>query len=86
MITYDRLFIGGSWVEPSNPELLDSASPHDRSVVGRVVQARPADIDCAVAAARASFEAGVCTAMTHVGVSVRRPRARTSCGRGMRRP
>ncbi|MFH8625991.1 aldehyde dehydrogenase [Streptomyces vietnamensis] len=58
MITYDRLFIGGSWVEPSTPELLDIASPHDRSVVGRAAQARPADIDRAVAAARASFEAG----------------------------
>ncbi|WP_328513314.1 aldehyde dehydrogenase [Streptomyces mirabilis] len=58
MITYDRLFIGGSWAEPSNPELLDIASPHDRSVVGRATQAHPADIDRAVAAARASFEAG----------------------------
>ncbi|MFD5756630.1 aldehyde dehydrogenase [Streptomyces sp. NPDC127044] len=58
MITYDRLFIGGSWAEPSNPELLDIASPHDRSVVGRAAQAYPADIDRAVAAARASFEAG----------------------------
>ncbi|MGW1626471.1 aldehyde dehydrogenase [Streptomyces sp. NPDC002172] len=58
MITYDRLFIGGSWVEPSAPELLDITSPHDRSVVGRVAQARPADIDRAVVAARASFETG----------------------------
>ncbi|MFD7135240.1 aldehyde dehydrogenase [Streptomyces sp. NPDC059894] len=58
MITYDRLFIGGSWVEPSNPELLDIASPHDRSVVGRAAQAQPADVDRAVAEARASFEAG----------------------------
>ncbi|MGI5458877.1 aldehyde dehydrogenase [Streptomyces sp. CA-249302] len=58
MITYDRLFIGGSWVEPSGPELLDIASPHDRSVVGRAAQALPADVDRAVAAARASFEAG----------------------------
>ncbi|MFG2177836.1 aldehyde dehydrogenase [Streptomyces abikoensis] len=58
MITYGRLFIGGSWVEPSAPELLDIASPHDRSVVGRAAQARPADIDRAVSAARASFDAG----------------------------
>ncbi|MFD9902680.1 aldehyde dehydrogenase [Streptomyces sp. NPDC059063] len=58
MITYGRLFVGGSWVEPSNPELLDIASPHDRSVVGRAAQARPADIDRAVSAARTSFEAG----------------------------
>ncbi|MBU3870029.1 aldehyde dehydrogenase [Streptomyces sp. 4503] len=58
MIIYDRLFIGGSWVEPSDPALLDIASPHDQSVVGRAAQAQPADIDRAVAAARASFEAG----------------------------
>ncbi|KUM84643.1 MULTISPECIES: aldehyde dehydrogenase [Streptomyces] len=58
MITYGRLFIGGTWVEPNNPELLDISSPHDRSVTGRAAQAQPADIDRAVAAARASFEAG----------------------------
>ncbi|WP_369214903.1 aldehyde dehydrogenase [Streptomyces flavofungini] len=57
--TYPRLFIGGSWVEPSDPELLDVISPHDQSLVGRAAQARPADIDRAVAAARASFDAGV---------------------------
>ncbi|MEU8689975.1 aldehyde dehydrogenase [Streptomyces sp. NPDC048665] len=59
MIIYDRLFIGGSWVEPSDPELLDIVSPHDQSVVGRAAQAHSADIEHAVAAARASFEAGV---------------------------
>ncbi|MFI6808740.1 aldehyde dehydrogenase [Streptomyces luteogriseus] len=59
MITYDRLFIGGSWVRPSDPELLDVTSPHDRSVIGRAAQAQPVDVDRAVAAARASFEAGV---------------------------
>ncbi|MFJ6391135.1 aldehyde dehydrogenase [Streptomyces sp. NPDC091972] len=58
MITYARLFIGGTWVEPSNPELLDISSPHDRSVIGRAAQAQPADIDRAVAAARASFDEG----------------------------
>ncbi|MET7759616.1 aldehyde dehydrogenase [Streptomyces sp. NPDC005389] len=59
MITYDRLFIGGSWVRPSSPELLDITSPHDQSVVARAAQARPADIDRAVAAARESFDQGV---------------------------
>lgn len=59
MITYDRLFVAGSWTEPSDPELLEILSPHDRSVIGRAAQARPADVDRAVAAARASFDAGV---------------------------
>lgn len=58
MIAYGRLFIGGSWVEPSDPRLLDIASPHDRTVIGRAAQARPADVDRAVSAARESFEAG----------------------------
>ncbi|WP_406430444.1 aldehyde dehydrogenase [Streptomyces sp. NBC_01589] len=59
MITYDRLFIGGSWVAPSDPDLLDIASPHDQSLIGRAAQAQPADVDRALAAARASFEVGV---------------------------
>ncbi|MFG2965289.1 aldehyde dehydrogenase [Streptomyces sp. NPDC048288] len=58
MITYDRLFVAGSWVEPSSPELLDIRSPHDQAVIGRAAQARPADIDRAVAAARAAFDEG----------------------------
>ncbi|MFF9526327.1 aldehyde dehydrogenase [Streptomyces achromogenes] len=59
MITYDRLYIGGRWTEPSDPRLLDIVSPHDRSVIARAAQARPADIDRAVAAARKSFDEGV---------------------------
>ncbi|MFB7598664.1 aldehyde dehydrogenase [Streptomyces sp. NPDC056160] len=58
MITYDRLFVG-SWTEPSDTGLLDIESPHDGSVIGRAAQARPADVDRAVAAARASFDSGV---------------------------
>ncbi|WP_333776951.1 aldehyde dehydrogenase [Streptomyces sp. IBSBF 3136] len=58
MIIYDRLFIAGFWVKPSDPELLDIASPHDRSVVGRAAQAQPADVDRALDAARESFESG----------------------------
>ncbi|MER6461929.1 aldehyde dehydrogenase [Streptomyces sp. NPDC001228] len=58
MITYDRLFIAGSWEAPSDPGLLDIRSPHDQSVIGRAAQARPADIDHAVAAARAAFDEG----------------------------
>ncbi|EYT82029.1 MULTISPECIES: aldehyde dehydrogenase [unclassified Streptomyces] len=58
MRTYDQLFIGGTWAEPSKKDLLDIRSPHDRSVVGRAAQARPADIDRAVAAARTAFDRG----------------------------
>ncbi|MCF3102348.1 aldehyde dehydrogenase [Streptomyces roseoverticillatus] len=58
MITYDKLFIGGTWTEPSSPELLEILSPHDESVIGRAAQAQPADVDRAVAVARAAFDEG----------------------------
>ncbi|WP_406431342.1 aldehyde dehydrogenase [Streptomyces sp. NBC_00631] len=58
MITYDRLYIAGSWTAPSAPELLAIRSPHDQAVIGRAAQARPADVDRAVAAARAAFDEG----------------------------
>jgi aldehyde dehydrogenase (NAD+) len=58
MITNDRLFIGGAWVAPSNPEPLQLLSPHDGRPVGRAVQAQNADVDRAVAAAREAFDHG----------------------------
>jgi aldehyde dehydrogenase (NAD+) len=58
MITRDKLYIGGTWVEPSDPELLEIRSPHDQSVLGRAAQAANADIDRAVAAAREAFDRG----------------------------
>ncbi|MEW2176016.1 aldehyde dehydrogenase [Streptomyces sp. NPDC005406] len=59
MITYDKLFVAGSWATPADAELLEIRSPHDRSVIGRAAQAQPADVDRAVAAARAAFDTGV---------------------------
>jgi acyl-CoA reductase-like NAD-dependent aldehyde dehydrogenase len=59
MIVRDKLYIGGSWVAPSNPDLLlDILSPHDQSVLGRVAQAENADVDAAVDAARKAFDNG----------------------------
>jgi len=58
MIDRAQLYIGGVWSEPSDPAPLEIRSPHDQSLVGRAVQARPADVDRAVAAARAAFDAG----------------------------
>jgi acyl-CoA reductase-like NAD-dependent aldehyde dehydrogenase len=55
----DKLYIGGAWVAPSDPALrLDVLSPHDQSLLGTVAQAAPADVDAAVAAARAAFDHG----------------------------
>jgi acyl-CoA reductase-like NAD-dependent aldehyde dehydrogenase len=58
MTNRDRLYVGGSWVAPSDPALLEIRSPHDRSVLGHVAQAAPADVDAAVAAARVAFDDG----------------------------
>ncbi|WP_406256675.1 aldehyde dehydrogenase [Streptomyces chartreusis] len=59
MTVHDKLYIGGSWVAPSDPALmLDILSPHDQSVLGRVAQAAPADVDAAVSAAREAFDRG----------------------------
>jgi acyl-CoA reductase-like NAD-dependent aldehyde dehydrogenase len=58
MTTYDKLFIGGRWVAPADPTLLDIHSPHDQHLVGHAAQASPADVDRAVAAARDAFDNG----------------------------
>jgi aldehyde dehydrogenase (NAD+) len=58
MITRDKLYIGGTWVEPSQTGLLEIRSPHDQSVLGQVAQAANADVDRAVAVARQAFDHG----------------------------
>ncbi|MEH1164264.1 aldehyde dehydrogenase [Micromonospora sp. CPCC 205539] len=58
MIVRDKLYIGGAWVDPADPHLLDIRSPHDQSLLGRVAQATTADIDRAVAVARTAFDHG----------------------------
>jgi aldehyde dehydrogenase (NAD+) len=56
--TYETLFIGGEFVKPETGDLIDVISPHSEEVIGQVPDASPADIDKAVAAARAAFDAG----------------------------
>jgi acyl-CoA reductase-like NAD-dependent aldehyde dehydrogenase len=56
-IVRDRHYIGGEWVAPSGPgsiEVLDSTTER---LIGRVPEGTPEDVDEAVAAARAGFEA-----------------------------
>jgi aldehyde dehydrogenase (NAD+) len=55
---YDKFFIGGKWVDPSGTETLDVVSPSTEEVIGRVPVSTEADIDHAVAAARAAFDNG----------------------------
>jgi aldehyde dehydrogenase (NAD+) len=63
MQTYDKLFIGGEWTEPSTSATIDVISPVTEDVFGRVPAAAEADVDRAVAAARRAFEDGPWPAM-----------------------
>ncbi|MCZ7528710.1 MAG: aldehyde dehydrogenase [Acidimicrobiia bacterium] len=58
MIEHDRLYIGGEWVAPSTTSTIEVVSPFTEEVVGRVPEAREADVDRAVAAARVAFDEG----------------------------
>jgi betaine-aldehyde dehydrogenase len=64
MKSYDRLFIGGEWVEPSSTAVFDVVSPTTEELVGRVPEAQVADVDRAVAAARQALEHGPWPAMS----------------------
>ena len=58
MQTHTQLFIDGTWTTPATDATLDVVSPHTEEVIGRVPEAREADVDRAVAAARAAFDRG----------------------------
>src|SRR3989441_2375366 len=50
-----ELFAGGSWVKPASGEWFDVINPATTQRIARVPQAGKADVDAAVAAARAAF-------------------------------
>ena len=54
----DKLFIGGEWVAPLSGESIEVESPVSEEIVARVAAAGNADMDRAVAAARAAFDHG----------------------------
>ena len=54
-----KLYIGGAWVEPHSTEVLEVLSPATGEKVGSVPLGDEQDVDAAVRAARASFDAGV---------------------------
>lgn len=55
---WDKLFIGGKWVEPSTSEVIEVHSPATGELVGKVPLAAAADVDAACAAARKAFDEG----------------------------
>jgi aldehyde dehydrogenase (NAD+) len=58
MNTQTQLFIGGEWIAPATSATIDVVSPHTEQVIGRAPEAREADVDRAVAAARTAFDTG----------------------------
>lgn len=55
---WDKLFIGGKWVEPATSDVIEVHSPATGELVGKVPLASPADVDAACAAARKAFDEG----------------------------
>ena len=58
MKNYDRIYIGGRWVAPSSDARLTVRSPSTGEVLGSAPEGQIADIDRAVAEARAAFDTG----------------------------
>lgn len=52
----DRLFIGGEWVDAADRSTFATYNPATGAVIAEVAEARAADVDAAVAAARHAFE------------------------------
>ena len=55
MQEFSRLYIGGEWVSPSSDERIDIVNATTEGTMGRVPAGGAADVDRAVAAARAAF-------------------------------
>jgi acyl-CoA reductase-like NAD-dependent aldehyde dehydrogenase len=54
----DALFIGGQWIAPAAGGRIELVNPATEESIGTVAEAREADMDRAVAAAREAFDAG----------------------------
>ncbi len=54
----DKVWIGGEWLGASTGRMIELVSPNSEAVIGAVAEAGDADMDAAVAAARAAFDAG----------------------------
>ncbi|WP_045877802.1 aldehyde dehydrogenase [Pseudofrankia sp. DC12] len=61
----DRFFIDGAWAAPSSDARLEVVDSNTEEVFLRVAEARPADLDRAVGAARRAFDDGPWPRLTH---------------------
>ena len=69
MTSFDRtqLYAGGEWVTPASPETIEVHNPATEEVLGHVPAGGGADVDRAVAAARAAFDGWAGTPMAERG-------------------
>ena len=61
----DRFFIDGDWVAPSSDAQITVVNPATEEVFVKVAEARAADVERAVSAARAAFDRGPWPRMSH---------------------
>lgn len=55
MRQYTQFYINGQWVSPSNAPVCDVINPATEQVVAQISLGTQADVDAAVAAAKAAF-------------------------------
>ncbi len=56
-VVRDRLYVGGEWVEPADSGTIEVIDSTTERVIGRIPEGTPEDVDRAVKAARAGFDA-----------------------------
>jgi aldehyde dehydrogenase (NAD+) len=61
----DKLFIGGQWVPATQAGRIELVNPATEETFSWVAEAREADMDRAVAAARTAFDEGPWPRMSH---------------------
>ena len=52
----DKLYINGQWTAPKGSKSIDVINASTEEIMGRVPEGTEADVDAAVAAARAAFK------------------------------
>lgn len=55
MVVRDTIYIGGAWIPSAGTGMIDVTDPSTEETIGRIPDGAPADVDRAVAAARAAF-------------------------------
>src|SRR4051812_38182730 len=68
MLTRELLHIGGAWAKPATTDVIGVENPATGEILGTVPAGTPADVEAAVAAARAAFDGWAATPMAERGL------------------